>query len=206
MLATLRCVLADDAFELDGLLRAGEDPNGVAALEAPPPALAFAPSLLAVAAFHGSFQAFKLLMRRGASPRATDARRTPLECFIAAGGSLRILKAFLRACALQPPPPKNALHFAAEHGRAGVARFLLERGYCGPNCADPDGMTPLHYAVDGAHADVVECLLATGGVDPNRADRHGVLLPFSGPSCTRSRKAPPTPSSSRSSSRAPRST
>jgi hypothetical protein len=137
----LHCVFSDDVFQLDQLIQTGADPNSQVVMDSPPPVLAFTPSLLAIAAFHGSFQVFKLLMRRTATPKLTDSRRTSLECFIAAGGNLQIFKSFLQSSSFQSPPqPKNALHFAAEYGRVKIVKLLLERNYCSPNCVDIDGV------------------------------------------------------------------
>jgi ankyrin repeat protein len=137
----IHCVFVDDTTQLDELLQAGSDPNTHVVLESPPPILAFRPSLLAMAAFHSALHVFNLLMRRKANQKLSDSMHTPLECFIAAGGNVHIMKSFLQSSTFQARlPSKNALHFAAEYGHAKMVKFLLEVNYCSPNCVDANGV------------------------------------------------------------------
>lgn len=59
----------------------------------------------------------------------------------------------------------TALHLAAEHGHAGVARPLLDAGAAVGSGTRIGSYTPLHLAARGGHADVV-ALLLEAGADP----------------------------------------
>ena len=61
---------------------------------------------------------------------------------------------------------RTPLFDAAEHGRGGVARRLLEKG-ADPNARRVDGDQPLHWAADG---EMVRVLLA-GAADLEAEDR-----------------------------------
>jgi hypothetical protein len=66
---------------------------------------------------------------------------------------------------------RTALYHACEHGRAKLARQLLEGG-CGLDTADARGATPLHAACAAGAAGAVRVLL-DAGVDVGRVDSDG---------------------------------
>ena len=53
---------------------------------------------------------------------------------------------------------RTLLSRAAEEGREGVVRLLLERKDVQPNSKDEDGLTPLQYASRGGYEAVVRLI------------------------------------------------
>jgi len=66
---------------------------------------------------------------------------------------------------------QTPLGWAAESGREGVVKILLERNDINPNMADTKyGRTPLSWAAESGHSGVVRKLLERNDVNPNTAD------------------------------------
>jgi hypothetical protein len=90
-----------------------------------------------------------------------------VACVRAPEGTARMIRALLRAGALDGPSPDcalghSALHAAAARGRpALVAALLASRRHCG-GLGSAVGRTPLHLAAAGCHAACVRLLLRAG--------------------------------------------
>lgn len=65
------------------------------------------------------------------------------------------------------------LHWAAAHGQAAIAEFLLQQGAL-VNAQDNEGNTALHVAAANGHAELVQLLLVRGA-DTSVANQRGEL-------------------------------
>ena len=109
---------------------------------------------MAAAAVHGEFEAVQALLRRGARLSLPVAAALGLD-----GDAHRLLGG------ASPAERHFALALAAQHGRAGIVRMLLDSGEDPSRYAPPGGhshATPLHQAVWGGHEEVVRLLVERG--------------------------------------------
>ena len=126
-----------------------------------------------MAALAGRADVVRLLLGKGADPRADSSRGTPLHR-AAEGGAAEVLELLLNAGASVQAPAtgdETPLHTAARMGQAEAARLLLEHG-ADPNVRDSCRNTPLHAAAGYKDSELAEMLLAAGA-DVNARNEDG---------------------------------
>eukprot|EP01052_Picozoa_sp_SAG31_P023887 SAG31_NODE_1997_length_6694_cov_12.857056_3_plen_252_part_00 len=133
--------------------------------------------------------AMSCLLRNGADPTAwTKKGLSPLHGAAAAGNAeaCRLLMAYSSSRARVwsvTVEGANALHMAALHGHAAVAKMLMDETDCCVDSAARGGATAVHIAASHGHFGVLSSLLcpAAGvGADPNKTDgnSHAATFPF----------------------------
>ncbi|NDE15748.1 hypothetical protein EBZ80_12545 [bacterium] len=118
----------------------------------------------------GDAHAVDLLLRAGADP---NLDQTLLHTAVLGTADTELVPLLLRYGAdprLVNDAGDTALHVAAERGRAGAVRALLN-AHSDPNAVAADGMTALHRAARDGHADVIAALSAAPGINLDRRDR-----------------------------------
>ena len=117
---------------------------------------------LHLAAFFGHEEAVKLLLERGADPRAVSRNSQanhPLHAACASGkGDVALLLIGGGADPAWPAAGFTPLHIAAANGLVEVVRALLHAG-ADPRVRDPSGKTPIDHARERGRA-AVEMLLS----------------------------------------------
>ncbi|MCC6050435.1 MAG: ankyrin repeat domain-containing protein, partial [Thermofilum sp.] len=127
------------------------------------------------AALSGHPELAKLLLERGADPNARDdLGETPLHEAVREEAPLELVELLLARGAdpnARDRRGRTPLHYAAERGRADVARLLLDEG-ARVDAADGEGLTPLHLAAEAGSLETVK-LLVERGADVNARDHWG---------------------------------
>jgi len=130
--------------------------------------LVFGPTALHIAAYHDDLAAARLLLRRGASARATERHGSSPAAYCA---SVAMLELLIEHDAIIEPkePPQRTILFDARNSE--VAEAMIRHG-ADPHRCDAAGNSALHLAIANRRADVVQ-LLIDRGVDLNHADSMG---------------------------------
>jgi len=130
--------------------------------------LVFGPTALHIAAYHDDLATARLLLRRGASARATERHGSSPAAYCA---SVSMLELLIEHDAIIEPkePPQRPILFDARN--AEVAEAMMRHG-ADPHRRDAAGNSALHLAIANRRADVVQ-LLIDRGVDLNHADSMG---------------------------------
>eukprot|EP00803_Ostreobium_quekettii_P007180 evm.model.scf_705.8 EVM.evm.TU.scf_705.8 scf_705:58250-63787(-) len=158
-------VLDDDSAEVQRLIQAGEDANGVASDGS---------TLLQLAVHRGSVRVVDALLAGSAdSSVRDDDGRTPLH--VAAGNSSTEIVAALLESGTDvnslTSDRSTALHIAAQNNDAAIVEALVPFDP-DPNIQDDAGRTPLHLAAQAGSPRIVQTLLDLGA-DPNIEDGEG---------------------------------
>jgi ankyrin repeat protein len=141
------------------LLKNGADPNAFTARED-----RYWPTPLHATIRWGSAVDVDLLLDHGADPNGGDCGdgagslgTSGLAWAVFAGDEDVVRLLLVRGMTLRHSAHKGALHLAAEHGKIGVARLLLDNG-ADPNATNALGETPRQRALKFGRTEVAELL------------------------------------------------